>query len=73
MTPKSTKQIIKEIGIKGLDLFQDEDFWYFEFDRGDVYELQAVSGVSRLHDMSLEEWVRIGTDFGEQMMERLDA
>lgn len=67
--PKSTRQIIKEIGCPHLSLYHGKGYWYFAYDDGEIFETESIP-VSRLRSMPLEHWIGIGRRFASETQER---
>lgn len=62
------RTILKAIGNPKLDIATSPGYWYFIYDDLDrnIYRTESVM-VPRLSDLSLEEWVRCGKAFLEQI------
>lgn len=63
----TSKQIIKAIGCKHLELVQGNGYWYFVYDdKAGKYESESVA-VLRLSHADMAFWVAIGKDFVARM------
>ena len=54
-------QIIKKIGNPNLNLYAGKGYFYFVYDKGDVFDDRSVYTI-RLNDLSLDRWVEEGKE-----------
>jgi hypothetical protein len=61
----TTKQILKKIANRNLNLLKGDGYWYFIYDDNiGKYNTRSVM-VQNLSHMSIAEWVEDGKDFCE--------
>ncbi|MNQ54040.1 hypothetical protein D3C85_680960 [compost metagenome] len=64
MKARTTSQVTNKIKCQHLSLYKGEGYWYFVYDDVEkrIFETESVP-VKYLSSMDVEEWVRIGQDF----------
>lgn len=67
----TTRPITAALRAEGypLELVKGEGYFYFVYDAPDKYETESVY-VYRLNELTREQWIEQGRDFGERMQQK---